>query len=110
MEIEQLLRYLLPDEIFKYFDLVAIEERGNHLELCLEEKPINSQENSEKELALYEFDKAVRIQDFSIRGRSVYFNVRRRKWKDKATGKINSDRWDLTANVTSYTVFLQNFL
>ena len=38
MEIEQLLRYLLPQEIFEYFDLVAIQERENQLELSLDEK------------------------------------------------------------------------
>ena len=28
------------------------------------------------------------IQDFPIRGRSVYLHVRRRKWIDRSTGEI----------------------
>ncbi len=111
MDIEQLLRYLLPHEVFEYFDLVGIKEVGaNQLELSLDEKPIKPINHSEKELVLYGFDEAVRIQDFPIRGKSVYFIVRRRKWRDKVTGKIYSTRWDLTANGTSYTKEFADFL
>ena len=110
MEIEQLLRYLLPQEIFKYFDLVAIQERENQLELSLDEKPIKPIAHSDKELALYGFDEAVRIQDFPIREKSVYFIVRRRKWRDKNTGKIYSTQWNLTAGGTSYTKEFADFL
>jgi hypothetical protein len=110
MEIEQLLRYLLPQEIFEYFDLVDIREGDKQLELCLDEKPIKPLAHSEKELALYGFDEPVRIQDFPLRDRSVYFIVRRRKWRDKHTGKIYSTRWDLTSNGTSYTKEFADFL
>lgn len=111
MEIEQLLRYLLPQEVFDYFDLVGIKEVGsNQLELRLDEKPIKPIDHSDKELVLYGFDEAVRIQDFPIRGRSVYFIVRRRKWRDKDTGKIYSTRWDLTAKGTSYSKEFAAFL
>lgn len=110
MEIEQLLCYLLPQEIFEYFDLVAIQERENQLELSLDEKPIKPIAHSDKELALYGFDEAVRIQDFPIRERSVYFIVRRRKWRDKNTGKIYSTQWNLTAGGTSYTKEFADFL
>ena len=111
MDIEQLLCYLLPQEVFEYFDLVGIKEVGaNQLELSLDEKPIKPIVHSGKELVLYGFDEAVRIQDFPIRDRSVYFIVRRRKWRDKDTGKIYSTRWDLTANGTSYTKEFAAFL
>lgn len=110
MEIEQLLRYLLPQEIFEYFDLVAIQERDNQLELSLDEKPIKPTAYSDKDLSMYGFDEPVRIQDFPIRERSVYFIVRRRKWRDKSTGKIYSNRWDLTASGTSYSKEFADFL
>jgi len=110
MKIEQLLRYLLPHELFEYFDLVSIQEKGDHLELCLNEKPNAPSMHSDKELVLYGFDDPVCIQDFPIREKSVYFMVRRRKWRDKNTGKIYSTRWDLTANGTSYTKEFAAFL
>ena len=84
--------------------------RDKQLELCLDEKPIKPFAHSEKELVLYGFDEPVRVQDFPLRGRSVYFIVRRRKWRDKHTGKIYSTRWDLAANGTSYTKEFADFL
>jgi len=101
----------LLQEIFEYFDLVGIKEVGaNQLELSLDEKPINPIVHSGKELVLYGFDEAVRIQDFPIRDRSVYFIVRRKKWRDKDNGKIYSTRWDLTANGTGYAKKFADFL
>ena len=111
MEIERLLRYLLPEEIFIYFDLVdVIENQDNQLELHLEEKAIKPSSASNEELVSNGFDEPVRIQDFPLRDKTVYFIVRRRKWKGKHTGKIYSTRWDLTANGTSYTKEFAAFL
>lgn len=111
MEIESLLRYLLPHEIFEYFDLIDFKEvEGGQLELHLNEKSVRPLEHSDKELVSNGFDEPVRIQDFPLRDKTVYFVVRRRKWKDKHTGKIYSSRWDLTAKGTSYTKEFAAFL
>jgi hypothetical protein len=96
--------------LIQYFDLVDIQEKENHLELSLDEKPIKPIAHSDKELALYGFDEPVRIQDFPIREKSVYFIVRRRKWRDKNTGNIYTTRWDLTAGGTKYTKEFADFL
>ena len=111
MEKESLLRYLLPQEIFEYFDFIDIKEHeGGILEFHLDEKPNKPTADSDKELVSNGFDDPVRIQDFPLRDKTVYFIVRRRKWKDKQTGKIYSTRWDLTANGTSYTKEFADFL
>lgn len=111
MEIELLLRYLLPEEVFDYFDLKEIKEKDNNkLHLHLDEKPIKPSEHSEKELIKYGLDEAVSIQDFPIRDKSAYLLVRRRKWKDKQTGKIYSKQWDLTAKGSSYSKGFATFL
>lgn len=39
------------------------------------------------------------IQDFPIRGRSVYLHVRRRKWIDRSTGEIFTYEYD---NLTEF--------
>lgn len=112
MEIERLLRYLLFEEIFIYFDLVDVIEIQDHhqLEFHLEEKVIKPSSGSNEELVSNGFDEPVRIQDFPLRDKTVYFIVRRRKWKGKHSGKIYSTRWDLTANGTSYTKEFAAFL
>jgi hypothetical protein len=104
MELESLLQYLLPTEFFQYFDFKEIKEGDNKsLLLHLDEKPIKPEEHSDKELVSNGFDEPIRIQDFPIRDKAVFFLVRRRKWKDKNTGKVYSKNWNLTANSTSYT-------
>lgn len=111
MEIEVLLQYLLPKEVFEYFEFKEIleKERGK-LHLYLDEKPIKPSEHSDKELVANGFDEPVSIQDFPIRDKSVYFIVRRRKWRDKQTGKIYSKQWDLTAKGSSYSKDFAAFL
>lgn len=111
MEIEILLQYLLPKEVFVYFEFKEIkEESDNQLHLYLDEKPIKPIEFSDKDLISNGFDEPVFIQDFPIRDKSAYFIVRRRKWKDKQTGKIYSKQWDLTAKGSSYSKDFAAFL
>jgi hypothetical protein len=111
MELELVTKYLLPDEIDNYFNLVSIEEKaGDILYLFLDERPIKPQEHSDKELISKGFHPKVTIQDFPLRGRAVYLIVRTRKWKDKSTGKVYSTQWDLTAKGTSYTAEFAAFL
>ena len=111
MELETLLRYLLPQEVFQYFELIEIrEESENVLLLQFDEKSLKPSEHMDKELVSNGFDEPVRIQDFPLRDKAVYFMVRRRKWKDKQTGKIYTTQWDLTANGTSYSKEFAAFL
>lgn len=110
MNTEDLLRYLLPPEIFEHFDLIGIKEVGTGLELSLDEKPVKPMLHFEKDLISYGFDRAVRIQDFPIRERGVTFVVRRRKWLEKESGKIYINQFELTANGTSYTKEFADFL
>ena len=111
MEIESLLKYLLPKELLDYFELIEFSEsQENILSFYLDEKSVIPAEHSEKPLVSHGFDDPVTIQDFPLRQKRVYFVVRRRKWKDKATGKLYSRTWDLTARGTSYSKEFAAFL
>lgn len=111
MKIESLLRYLLPEELFEYFELTKVQEsQEDTLLLHLEEKNVPPPEHKDKYLLANGFDEPIRIQDFPLRQKRVYFVVRRRKWKDKETGKIYSRSWDLTAKGTSYSNEFAAFL
>lgn len=111
MEIESLLKYLLPRELLDYFELIEFSEsQENILSFYLDEKSVIPAGHSEKQLVSHGFDDPVTIQDFPLRQKRVYFVVRRRKWKDKATGKLYSRTWDLTARGTSYSKEFAAFL
>ena len=111
MELESLLHYFLPKELFEYFEFKGIEEAGpQSLKLQLDEKSIKPIEHSDKALVSHGFDEPVEIQDFPLRDKAVYLVVRRRRWKDKRTGKVYSKSWDLSAKGTSYTKEFASFL
>lgn len=111
MEIESLLKYLLPKELLDYFELTEVRESREHSILFyLDEKSIIPPEHNEKQLVSHGFDEPVTIQDFPLREKCVYLVVRRRRWKDKVTGKIYSRTWDLTAKGTSYSKEFAAFL
>jgi hypothetical protein len=111
MEIEILLRHLLPEELFEYFDFVSLNQTNpKELNLHLDEKKVPPPEHKDKTLISYGFDEPVKVQDFPLRKKSVYLIVRRRKWQDKGTGRIYSRSWDLTANGSSYSKEFAYFL
>ena len=111
MEIEILLRHLLPEELFEYFDLVSIKEtKAKELSLYLDEKKVFPPEHKDKSLISYGFDEPIKVQDFPLRKKSVYLIVRRRKWQEKETGKIYSRSWDITAAGSSYSKEFADFL
>jgi hypothetical protein len=111
MELEILLKHLLPEELSKYFDLVEVKETEDDLlSLFLDEKKLVPQELKKQQIVSHGFTEPVTIQDFPLRGKRVYLIVRRRKWKDTVTGKIYSKTWDITAKGTSYSQEFAAFL
>jgi len=111
MELEILLRHLLPTELFEYFDLISIQEPNTkELHLYLDEKKVPPPERKDKSLISYGFDEPIKVQDFPLRKKSVYLIVRRRKWQEKGTGKIYSRNWDITASGSSYSKEVAAFL
>jgi transposase len=111
MEIDALLKYLLPEELLEYFELTEVKEsREDALSLYLDEKNILPPDHSGKQLVSHGFDDPVTIQDFPLRQKRVYLVVRRRRWKEKETGKIYSRSWDLKASGTSYSKEFAAFL
>ncbi|MDY0254201.1 MAG: hypothetical protein RBR30_07285 [Tenuifilaceae bacterium] len=71
MENGLLLQYVLPKELFEYFDLVSIDEaRSDELNLYLDEKKVAPSEHHGKPLVAYGFDEAKKIRDFPLRKRA----------------------------------------
>ena len=110
MENTLILKHILPQEIVEHFDLIGIDTRGEQLYFSLDEKHIPPPEHSDKQLESKGFLPPVQISDFPIREKAVILYVRRRKWKDKKTGKTYTRSWELKAEGTSYTKEFASFL
>ena len=83
------LSHFLPKEILEHFTVLKIEERidisDNALALyiTLLEKNILPDSYPSTDYESKGFYPAKQIQDFPIRGKAVYLNVSRRRWRHK---------------------------
>ncbi len=110
-EQELLLRYILPAGILEYFiitDVKEVERAG--LFVSLEEKNIVPEEYKETKHKAHGFHNEVTIQDFPMRGKPCFLQVKRRRWLLLESGKVVSRDWNIVAQGTRITEDFANFL
>ena len=111
---QELIKLLLPAEIFKYFEIVNLQVTDTSINVYLDEKNILPERYIGNKLSSKGFHSTSIIQDFPIRDKSLYLHVRRRRWQDEGTGKVISRDWNTVAKGTRYTkgfaVFLKGLL
>jgi hypothetical protein len=100
---EDLLKLLFPTEIVEYFDLTKVEEVDGTLNFHLEELNLAPAGYLQEQLESKGFLPEIRVQDFPIRGKKVYFHILRRRWRVTATGDIITRDWDLVAKGSRMT-------
>ena len=107
---QDLVKLLLPSEIFDYFDItnLIIEERS--VAVFLDERDIKPIGYSGQKLTSKGFHSESIIQDFPIRNKPVFLHVRRRRWLVESTGEVVSRDWDSVAEGTRYTKSFADFL
>ena len=112
--LEQLAQLVLPKEIIERFLIVKIETDETDIDamsmtIHLDER-INKayQENSEYESL--GFMEAVSVTDFPIRDHKVVLKLRRRRWKNKQTGKSFVEQISVTEKGTRYSKEFAAFL
>ena len=106
----RLVQYILPEEIFEYFEITKIEEQGKELHIYLDETPDLPSGYSTYKLISKGFHDEAIIKDFPIRNKAALLHVRRRRWLVEETGKVVSREWNLTAEGTRYTQGFATFL
>jgi len=105
-----ILRALLPQDIFDYFEILKVDIDNESMDVYLDELNQPPSEYSDEKLISKGFYDSVAIQDFPIRERAVYLHVRRRKWQIESSGKVVSKTWDLAAKGSRYTKGFATFL
>ncbi len=99
MNIE-LARYLLPEDLLEYFDIVSDKSTSGETHFYLEEKNILPQK----------YQSEITIEDFPLRGKPVLLHIKRRRWRLLDTGKIIKRDWNLVAKGTRITNEFASFL
>ena len=103
MNFEEILRLLLPEGMLDYFAVIRTEKAKDYYTIYLEEKNTPPEEFSNQKLSSKGFYEPVTIQDFPLRGKACYLNVRRRRWTNEDTGDIVSRDWTIVAKGTRMT-------
>ena len=70
---------LLPEGTLDYFDLVDVKESVNEVVIYLEEKNIVPEKYTAQDTESKGFYAPVIVQDFPLRGKKVFLNIRRRR-------------------------------
>lgn len=112
-----LLSSFLPDGLLSHFDIVDFKELGDIqtkkdcFYIYLDEKNILPKDFSSIEFESKGFYERSLVQDFPIRGKAVYLEIRRRRWRNKhdKSIEVKSD-YSFIAEGSKLTVELSDFL
>jgi hypothetical protein len=109
------LHHVFPAELLKYFSIVSSgvktdEPTGEeYLEVVFEEKnelPEGFSRDAYESKGFF----SKRVQDFPLRGRAVFLELRRRRWRHKVTGEQITRDLTFLAEGVAFTAELADFL
>lgn len=105
-----LLNLLLPQGVSEYFSIIKVDQSEESITIYLDEKDIHPEEYKNDKLVSKGLYEPITIQDFPLRGKSVYLIIRRRRWTNLTTGSIVMRDWDIVAKGTRMTREFASFL
>jgi hypothetical protein len=113
----ELLKLILPEVLVLNFDIVEIELLGDvatkqmKYEIYLDERNFLLDVELTNQYESKGFMESKRIQDFPIRGKAVYLNIRFRRWRFKEDpNKVIRNEYNLTSDGAKLTRELSDFL
>ena len=109
MDIE-LARYLLPEGLLEYFDIVSDKSTCDKIHFYLEEKNILPEEHNPLRSQSKGFLPEIIVEDFPLRGKSVLLHIKRRRWTLVDSGQIIKRDWNIVAKGTRITKEFASFL
>lgn len=105
-----LLKLFLPPVLVDHFKLTNSIKKGELLHLYFEELNQSPKEFDSTPLESKGFYGEITIQDFPLRGLSVYLHIKRLRWTVKSSQDIIKRDWNLVAQGTRMTEDFSAFL
>lgn len=105
-----LVEYLLPEFLLSYYQLTRVEHASEVLHLYLEEKNDAQAAGEKRALLSKGFLPEITIQDFPIRDKRVFLHIKRRRWLNTQTNKVETRDWSQVAQGTRMTTDFAAFL
>jgi hypothetical protein len=107
---DDLLRLILPGEIFEFFDVIKVDAYEKEVHLFVDEKNVLPYGFNKGEYQSKGFYPEAIIQDYPLRDKAVFIHARRRKWQNVLTSEILSNNFNLTEKGTRYSPGFASFL
>ncbi len=116
MDYKEFAKSILPKNLLDYFEITSVKiipEKGKEDEYYIITLEENNTVPSGHNIDEYEskgFYKARLIQDFPLRGRAVYLEIHRRRWRHKLSKQNIHRDFTMIAEGTKFTQELSDFL
>jgi hypothetical protein len=110
MQDNSFIELILPEGITEFFEIKSFKKGDSYYSIYLEEKNIPPREHSSEKLMSKGFFDEITLQDFPIRGKASYLNIKRRRWQNTQTGMYVVRDWNLVAKGTKLTQEFASFL
>ena len=89
---------------------MRVEKMADVLHVYLEEKNYAASSEHKKELLSKGFLPEITIRDFPIRDKKVFLHIKRRRWLNTKTGKVEQRDWQAVSSGTRMTADFAAFL
>lgn len=101
---------LLPEGLLDFFVVKDVCKTSECITIYLDELDLSAVERSGRRLESKGFYPSSRVHDFPLRGKSLFLQIRRRRWLDLDTGNPYTRDWDMVAKGTRLTAEFASFL
>lgn len=107
---EALIRLILPESLFEYFDIIDFKTSDRRLDIFLDEKAEYPDGYSKEDIVSKGFTPSTTVQDFPLREKATYLHLRRRKWQVVKDNRIISRKINISTIGTRMTEEFAAFL
>jgi hypothetical protein len=92
---KDLLSLLLPELLVNHFEITAFKTENKDIHISFIENKTTPKEETNRILVGNGFHDELTIQDFPLRGKTVFVHIKRRSWRDKQTNKQTNKQVNL---------------
>ena len=110
--LQSLFKVLFPEIITLHFEITNVLELKDRIEIRMEElaELLPRSLESVTDIVLDGFCNPVELQSFPLKGKPVYLNLYRRRWKQKGTKKHFSNSYNIHPEGVKATKEFASFL
>ncbi len=110
--LQSLFKVLFPEIITLHFEITSVNESKDSIEIRMEElaELVPQSLESVTDIVLDGFCNPIELQSFPLKGKPVYLNLYRRRWKQKGMKKHSVNHYNIHPEGVKATKEFASFL